>query len=394
MRQALVALVLFAAVVAGCSTATTDDTLPETDAAVTSTAAVPPVDAGIEPEEPVPSAPRRFARIGRAPWSAGFVQAQILHDLLELAGYEVNDPAEHELAPDLAYRAMASGELDLWANSWYPNHQTWWEQSLDDESDVGDHLVRLEEPMIEAGGLQGFLVSMAWAAEHEVTTLDQINDDPLLREQLDTDGNGLAEIYGCPTEWTCDDVIDAMIEFAEWDGFEQISSDYDEMFEDFLVKAESGLPAVAFVWTPTPYIARAVPGTTTMWLSVEASSVLDDSNPTGQQGGEEFTQRRGLEVGHTGLPSDVCLIGPDGCQIGWLASDIEITANAAWLDDNPVARALFEVFRPELIDLSIAGVALSESGGTPDELELVAAQWMEEHQDVVDEWIAVALAAE
>ena len=51
--------------------------------------------------------------MGRANWSSGYVQAQILHDLMEELGYEVSSPDQLEFAPDLGYQTMASGEMDF-----------------------------------------------------------------------------------------------------------------------------------------------------------------------------------------------------------------------------------------------------------------------------------------
>jgi len=135
-----------------------------------------------------------------------------------------------------------------------------------------------------------------------------------------------------------------------------------------------------------------------MWLSVENDSVLDNSNPLGDPGGEDYCQRCdengevSSAIGFTGVSEETCLIGPDGCQLGWLGSDIEITANAAWLDENPAAEALFSAFNPSLLELSIASEALNSSPGSQGDVEAIAAKWIEENQELVDEWLAAARA--
>jgi len=136
-----------------------------------------------------------------------------------------------------------------------------------------------------------------------------------------------------------------------------------------------------------------IPGETTMWLSMEDASVLDDSNPLGREGGESYCQRCGEDIGYKGLGPDTCLQGPDGCQVGWEAADIEITANKAWLADEPAARAMFNVFAPPLIDLAIAGVALDASDGSQAAVEAIAAQWITDNRALADEWVATAIAA-
>ena len=335
----------------------------------------------------------KSASMGRANWSSGYVQAAILRDLLVEIGYEVSEPADAEFAPDLGYQAMASGEIDFWANSWYPGHLSWWEGDLPDGSQVGDNLERLEGSLMPGGGLQGWLVTKSWAEENGVTTLDQINGDEALWSQLDSDGNGKGEFFGCPEDWTCDDIMTANIQFAGWDNLEQTQAGYDAMFAEFLTKAQAGDPAIIYTWTPTSYLAQAIPGETTMWISIDNASVLDDSNPTGAEGGEAYCQRCGESIGYQGLSEDTCLQGPDGCQVGWEAADIEITANKAWLADNDAARELFNQFKPPLIDLAIAGIALAASDGSTVAVNQIAADWLVANRDLADGWVAAALAA-
>jgi glycine betaine/proline transport system substrate-binding protein len=327
--------------------------------------------------------------MGRANWSSGYVHAQILHDLMEELGYDVSSPDALEFAPDLGYQTMASGDMDFWANSWYPGHLSWWEGDLPDGTKIGDNLERIEGSVMPGGGLQGMLVTKSWAEDNGVTSLGQINDDEALWSQLDSDGNGQGEFYGCPEDWTCDDIMASQIAFSGWDNLEQTQAGYDAMFAEFLTKAQAGEPAIIYTWTPTSYLAQAIPGETTLWLSVANADILDDSNPLGKEGGEAYDQGEG----YASLGDDVCTQGPDGCQTGWEAADIEVTANKAWLADNPAAAALFLAFRPPLIDMAIAGVDLDASDGSQAAVEEIAAKWLVDNRDVADEWIATALAA-
>ncbi len=329
------------------------------------------------------------ATMARANWSSGYVQAQILHDLLEEAGYEISSPDENEFAPDLGYQAMASGEVDFWANSWYPGHLSWWEGELPDGTQVGDNLERIEGSLMPGGGLQGLLVTKAWADAEGFTTLDEINENPDLWGVLDSDGNGKGEFYGCPEDWTCDDIMNSQIAFAGWENLEQTQAGYDAMFAEFLQLAQAGDPAIIYTWTPTSYLAQAIPGETTMWLSMNDASVLDGSNPLGIEGGESYDQ----EGGYKGLGADTCLQGPDGCNTGWAAADIEITANKAWLAENPVAREMFNQFAPPLIDLAIAGVELDASDGSQAAVAQIAADWITANRDLATSWVDAALAA-
>ncbi len=370
-----------------------DEVTPEAEEDDPAPEAEPATEAEAEPEGDALPGGGRDITMGRGNWSSGYVQAEILHNLLEEMGYAVSPPSAGEFAPDLAYQAMANGEIDFWANSWYPGHLSWWEGELPDGSQVGDNLERIEGSLMQGGGLQGWLVTKSWAEDNGITTLDQINDDEDLWSQLDSDGNGKGEFFGCPEDWTCDDIMESQILFAGWDQLEQIKAGYDAMFAEFLVKAQQGEPAIMYTWTPTSYLAQAIPGETTMWISVANDSVLDDSNPLEADGGEAYCQRCGETLGYQGLGEDTCLQGPDGCQTGWEAADIEITANKDWLANEPVAREMFNQFKPPLIDLAIAGIALDASDGSDDAVAKIAGDWIAENRDLADSWIAASLAA-
>jgi glycine betaine/proline transport system substrate-binding protein len=231
------------------------------------------------------------------------------------------------------------------------------------------------------------LITKSWAEANGITSIESINADEAIWGQLDSDGNGKGEFYGCPEDWTCDDIMSSQIVFGGWDNLEQTQAGYDAMFAEFLQKAQAGEPALIYTWTPTSYLAQAIPGETTMWLHQE--TILDDSNPLGNEGGEAYDQG----TGYVGLSSDVCL-GPAGedCNTGWEAADIEVTANTLWLDANPAALALFVVFHPPLIDMAIAGVDLDASDGSQSAVEEIAAAWIVDNRDLADEWLAVALS--
>jgi glycine betaine/proline transport system substrate-binding protein len=326
--------------------------------------------------------------MGRADWSTGYFQAALYQDLLQELGYDVSDPAELEIGPSNFYTALAQGDADFWANSWYPGHRSWLENELPDGSIVGDHAEIVGEEMM-SGGLQGFLITKAFADEYGVTTLDQINDDPEILAAFDaadpTPGNGVADIYGCQESWTCDDITTSIIAFSEWENIEQVIAGYDAMMAEAVIKADAGEAMVIYTWTPSAYITNLIPGDNVVWLAVD--EVLDDSNPLDVEGGEAYSQL----PGQAGLPPEQCPAAAesDTCQLGWIAADIQVTGNSEWLAANPVAAALLEVVQLSVIDVSLQNVA-QDGGETPEDL---AAAWLAENRAQADEWIATALAA-
>jgi len=164
------------------------------------------------------------------------------------------------------------------------------------------------------------------------------------------------------------------------------------MFAQAVRRANSGVPMVIYMWTPSPYITELRPGDSVYWLGVE--NVLDDSNPTGLEGGEEFDQRGPDGTGgFVSIGPDQCPAAahrPDGkCPVGWLAGHILVTANTGFLEANPAARTLLEAVKLNVVEVSVAA-EMVRVGADPDDL---AAQWIADNRDRVDRWLAAARAA-
>ena len=332
--------------------------------------------------------------MGRANWSTGYFQAELYRQLLQELGYTVSDPADLELGPNNGYIAMAEDQMDFWANSWYPGHLAWLAGELPDGSLVGDHLSIVGEEMI-AGGLQGFLVTKSFADEFGVYTMDQLNENADALAAFDaTDpvpGNGIADIFGCPESWTCDNIITAQIAFSGWDNLNQTIAGYDAMFAQAVDAANEGVPMVAYTWTPSAYITQLRPGDNVYWMGV--NEILDDSNPTGTEGGEEYDQRGTGEGGYAAIGPDQCPSAAEQetgqCKIGWIAADILVTANNDFLAANPAAAALLEAVQLSVIEVSLANVEQGE-GAAPADL---ATDWIANNRATVDAWLDAARAA-
>ena len=342
----------------------------------------PDDDAGVVPGEGV------RVRMARATWSTGYFQAALYRALLEELGYAVSDPAELELGPSQAYQEMAEGRADFWVNSWYPFHDRDLAERLADGSLVGEHLTPVGEQMI-AGGLQGFLITKSFAEEFGIRTLDDLNGNPVAIAAFDAGdpdpGNGVADIFGCPTSWPCGDIIDSQIALSGWENIAQVSAGYDAMLAEAVFRADRGEPMVAFTWTPSGYFAAFRPGGNVVWLGMDR--VLDDSNPLGREGGESWDQRPGTaRIGPDKCPD----AGERGtCQLGWVAADILVTARNEFLEENPAAATLFEVVTLDVVDIS-QQILAHNTGADPADL---AARWITRNRDQVDAWLAQARAA-
>lgn len=398
----LALMAVFALLVAACGGDT--DVADAPADAPSADAPAEPADTPDEPaDEPAdePDAPAEPAAMpgegvsitmARADWSTGYFQAAVYQQMLQELGYEVSDPSELELGPSLAYLAMAEGDFDFWVNSWYPGHSSWWDPELPDGTKVGDHLTVVGEEMI-AGGLQGYLVTKSFAEEFGLTTLDDLENNADALAAFDAvdpvPGNGIADIYGCSESWTCDNIITSQIAFSGWQNIQQTIAGYDAMMAEAVDKANSDVPMVIYTWTPSAYITQLIPGSNVVWIGVEET--IDDSNPSGQDGGESHDQRPGT----ANISADLCPVADvqGVCQLGWIAADIQVTANTMFLEANPVAAKLLEVVVLPIIDVSLANVEQGAGRDTNEDIQALASEWIERNRSTVDGWIADALAA-
>jgi glycine betaine/proline transport system substrate-binding protein len=302
----------------------------------------------------------------RANWASGYIQAEIVRQIMQQAGFDVSDPSTIELGP------------------WYPGHFSWFENELPDGSLVGDY-VEAVPGLFEDSGVQGFLITKSWAEDNNISTMDQINRDEALWSVLDTDGNGKGEILGCPESWTCDDIIENMIAWGNgdeaWDNLEETKAGYEGLFAEMVNRVNADEPGIIYTWSPASYLTVLVPGINVLWLSVEA--VLGTQNPLGKVGGENHQQGEGF----TAFGADMCT---QPCQLGWEAADIQVSARTDMLDANPFLRNLFPLIRPSILDISFLQVDQTDGDGSQQHVVDLASAWMADNADAVDSWIAEA----
>lgn len=322
-----------------------------------------------------------IVRPGRANWATGYFQAAVYSALLEELGYTVSDPADNEYPPADAYVAMAEGVFDFWPNGWYTQHDTWHERELADGTIVGDHVVVLGN-QIAAAALEGLVITKSVADDHDIVSLAQINDDPELAALFDHDGDGLGEIYGCPEPWTCDDIIDELIDFNGWSNLEQVKAEYPGLVAASIERVRAGEPAIQYTWSPSGYLGAMSPGETVYWLSVgDNSNVLDGTTA----GGFDFASAPSAPF------VDKCTDDP--CWIGWEVSDVQVTANRDFAEANPTAVALFEVVELPIEDVVSQNIRYEAGENTNADVENQADEWITTNRELVDIWLTEARAA-
>lgn len=301
-------------------------------------------------------------RMARATWDTGWFQAEIYRILLNRIGYRVEGPTTMENAQ--FYDAVAEGEVDMWANGWFPLHD-----SLIDAEDP----VELVGTQVDAGALQGYFIDRATAETHGIDNLGDL-EVPDVAALFDVDGNGAADLIGCNVEWTCAPTIDHHLdEYGLTQTVEHIQADYSPLMRATIERYRAGEPILFYTFTPNWTVGELVPGEDVVWLETPFPSLPPD------QSGEDRTNVSGLSG---------CANEP--CQTGWPPNDIRVVANTAFLDQNPSVRALVQQVEIPLADILEQNAQMVEGGSSIADIREQAARWVESNEALIREWVTTA----
>ena len=300
-------------------------------------------------------------RMARADWSSGYMQAEVYAQLIGELGYTVTDPADHTLNPNSFYPALDSGQYDLWANGWFPNHDIYLEgervTGLSAELDV--------EPVgeqVESGALQGYMIDKATADAMGITSMSQLTDASVAAV-FDQDGDGLADLIGCNVGWGCETIINDHIAELDWGtNVEQVSGTYGELMQQVQARVAAGDPVLFYAWTPNWTYEALAPGVDAIWLE---SPALEDDEGT--------TEVRGLAG---------CANNP--CNLGWPVNSIRAVANSEFLNDNDDIRRLLEQ-----VQIPLGDIAAQNAKANPN-AKADAAAWIADNRPLVDIWLTNA----
>ena len=306
--------------------------------------------------------------MARATWDTGWFQAEVFKLLLEGLGYSVDGPKTMDNLP--FFLAAARGEIDLWANGWFPIHHNY----------IEDNRIKGKvEPVgfqVKAGALQGYLVDKKSAEMLGITNLKDFKN-PEIAEVFDRDGNGKADLIGCNPGWACGQVIDHHLDaYGLRDTVEQIRGDYSPMIANTIVLGKYGQPIFFYTWTPNWTTGKLVPGKDVVWIEVPFPSL-----PEGQKHLES-------QIAIKGVPGCV----EDPCAMGFPPSDIRVVANTEFLERNPAVRRLAEVVKIPLGDIDAQNAKMIDGEDDNDDIRRHARKWIHKNRGKVDQWLKTANA--
>ncbi len=303
-----------------------------------------------------------------ATWESARPIEMTLRVLLEELGYSVGEAVS--LANPLFFQAVSDGDVDYWGNGWFPMHRT----------QTPDHFeanATLAGAILPAGGLEGYLVDKATAEELNITSLEDFRREEV-KAAFDRTGDGKAELVACPPGWGCEINIEHHMDAYDLrDHINLIKADYTASFADALARYESGESIFYYTWAPNFTIFLLEPGVDVVWIEVPFSSLPDEV--------KEF-EADTIAEGVVG-----CVADP--CNIGWVANDITIVGNIAFLEANPAIASLFGNVRLDLGMVSELTARINDGEDSNADVRAMVEAWLADNQELVDSWLAEARAA-
>lgn len=303
---------------------------------------------------------------GRATWTTGFFLEAVYSRGLEELGYEVQKAKD--LSNPMFYQAVTQGDVDYWANGWFPIHYAQLPKNFDENAEIVGTIVK-------AGGLQGYLVSKKEVEKYDIKSLDDFKRKEV-KKAFDSNGDGKADLVACPPGWGCEKVIaHHMDAYDLHDHINLIKAGYTAGMADAVGRQASGEPVFFYTWTPNWTVFRFKPGEDVMWINVpeiipsEAQKDLDEDILTGS----------GIE----GAVSDPI-------KLGFAKNDIVVVANKEFLNNNPAAEKFFSEMSVPLEDIAAQNYKMYQGEDSEEDIEHHVNEWIEKNKD---KWEACLEAA-
>ncbi|MCA9857043.1 MAG: glycine betaine/L-proline ABC transporter substrate-binding protein ProX, partial [Dehalococcoidia bacterium] len=202
----------------------------------------------------------------RATWNTGYFQEAIYSAALEDLGYDVAEA--QELDNPIFYQSVAAGDVDFWANGWFPLHNQY-EETFSQGAEIAGTVA-------VGGALEGYLIDKAGAEEFGITTLADF-ERPEVKEAYDADGDGKADLHACPEGWGCNTVIGHHLDdLGLRDHINEITAGYSASMADAVARYEDGGHILFYTWTPNWTVNVLAPGEDVVWIGLPQPSYPEE----------------------------------------------------------------------------------------------------------------------
>jgi glycine betaine/proline transport system substrate-binding protein len=305
---------------------------------------------------------------GAATWTTGFFLEALYSRACEELGYEVKEAKK--LAAPVFYRSLAMGDLDFWANGWFPLHQEFLPKNWEED-------IVMAGTVVNQGAVQGYLVSKEHVEEYDIKSLEDFKREEV-KEAFDANNDGKADMVACPPGWGCEKTIAFHMDAYDlWDHVNLIKAGYSAGMADALARYDEGQPIFFYTWTPNWTVYKLKPGEDVLWINVPKIVPKE-----GQKGLEDAMVAKGL----TGTVTDPC-------KMGFVANDIRVVAEKDFLEDNPAVKTMFSLMSVPLPDIAAQNTKMFEGEDKQKDIERHVDEWIKSNQGKWDAWLNAAKAA-
>lgn len=292
-----------------------------------------------------------------ATWSSAVPVSWVFVELLGELGYDVQDPIA--LSNPVAYLAISQGDVQYWPNGWFPLHNAQLPDGFQDSA-------RLFDPHCAACGIQGYLVDSASVKKFNIKGIEDFKRSEV-REAFDHDGDGKAELYGCPPGWGCNEGINTMLDKFNIDYIDHVDAGYSANFAEALGHVKNGEPALYYTWGPSAWLLALQPGSDVMWINAPGIVSSDAEKASNVDGAVS-----------------------DPINMGFVAADIQVAANNAFLEENPAAQELFRQVRLPLGWISQVDKTMGDENLSDADVRPLAREWIDDNRSTVNKWLKAA----
>lgn len=308
---------------------------------------------------------KKVIQPARATWNTGYFQEALVRRGLTQLGYEVKKPKD--LQNSIFYQSVALGDVDYWANGWFPLHNNQLPKNFYETADTYGYILK-------SGTLQGYLVSKRDVEKYDIKSLNDFKR-PEVKEAFDSNGDGKADLVSCTPGWGCANTINHHLDvYGLREHINPTDATYSAGMAQAIADYKNDKPVFFFTWAPNWTIARLKPGKDVMWINVP--EIVPSEN---QKGFEDRMVVSGVKGAVT-----------DPVKFGFVVSDIRIAANKEFAENHPDIKKFFQLFSLPLKDISEQNDKMNEGEDSESDIKRHVDEWIKDNQEKWNGWLKKA----
>ena len=287
-------------------------------------------------------------KMGKADWDTGFFQAEIYKKALEKMGYKVSGPTV--MKPQVFYVAAAAGDMDLWVNGWFENHNTYVNEAMGKVKPVGY--------VVEKGGLQGYLIDKKTADKFNIKSIMDIKKHA---KEFDINDDGKADMVACPPGWGCEKIITKhFAELGLGEFINPLKADYSASMADAISRYKNGKSILFYTWTPNWSVGTLKLGEDVVWIEAPFSDTKEVKVPNATK---------------------------SKLNMGFAVNDIRAAANVDFLKANPKVEKMLKKASIPLADIAEQNLKMNAGEKSEKAIKKHAEECIKANQSTFDSWI-------